>query len=137
MYQHIYPLQNKTVNNYYGKRILIMMLLLYFKMDLMADLNYLLYHLNLIIFMLWYIHTFGKGLMTKYNFAIVSRTSILIQGPVLPPPHVVFPQDEEFRQFLLTKFINTQRATYFASSFAENRPRRLWLLELLEKYSDK
>jgi RAP1 GTPase activating protein 1 len=79
----------------------------------------------------------GKGPMTKYNFAIVSKTGVRIHGPVLPPPPVVFPQGEEFRQFLLTKLINAERAAYFAPGFAQSRTRRLWLWELLEKYTDK
>jgi len=79
----------------------------------------------------------GKGPMTKYNFAIVSKSGVRIHGPVLPPPPVVFPQGEEFRQFLLTKLINAERAAYFAPGFAQTRTRRLWLSELLEKYTDK
>jgi len=79
----------------------------------------------------------GKGPMTKYNFAIASKHGVRIHGPVLPPPPVVFPQGEEFCQFLMTKLINAERAAYFAPGFAQTRTRRMWLAEILEKYSDK
>uniref|UniRef100_A0A6B2L8L9 Rap-GAP domain-containing protein n=1 Tax=Arcella intermedia TaxID=1963864 RepID=A0A6B2L8L9_9EUKA len=78
----------------------------------------------------------GKGAVTKYNFSIVSKSGVRIHGPVLPPPPVVFPQGEEFRQFLLTKLINAERAAYFAPGFAQTRTRRMWLEEIVEKYKD-
>lgn len=77
----------------------------------------------------------GKGAMTKYNFALVSKTGVRAHGPALPPSPVVFSQGEEFREFLLTKLINAERAAYFAPGFAQTRTRRLWLWELVEKYT--
>lgn len=75
----------------------------------------------------------GSGKM-QYRVAVVSKHGVKMHGPVLPDPEHIFSLDDNFRQFLLTKIINAERAAYYAPGFAQTRTRRLWLKSLLEKY---
>jgi len=76
----------------------------------------------------------GTGPDTKYHLGFASKDGVKIHGPVLPPKPFLFPKGEDFREFLLTKLINAERAAYYAPGFAQSRTRRLWLKEFLDKY---
>lgn len=75
----------------------------------------------------------GNGKL-QYRVAVVSKHGVKMHGPVLPEPDHIFNLDDTFRQFLLTKIINSERAAYYAPGFAQTRTRRLWLKSMLEKY---
>lgn len=70
----------------------------------------------------------------KYKLAVVSKHGVHSHGPVLPEPNFLWDLDDSFRQFLLTKIINAERAAYYAPGFGQARTRRLWLKELSTKY---
>lgn len=76
----------------------------------------------------------AAGGKLQYRVAVVSKHGVKMHGPVLPDPEHVYNLDDNFRQFLLTKIINAERAAYYAPGFAQTRTRRLWLKSLLEKY---
>lgn len=76
----------------------------------------------------------GSGGKLQYRVAVVSKHGVKMHGPVLPDPEHTFSLDDTFRQFLLTKIINAERAAYYAPGFAQTRTRRLWLKSMLEKY---
>eukprot|EP01130_Rhizamoeba_saxonica_P008825 TRINITY_DN3576_c0_g1_i1.p1 TRINITY_DN3576_c0_g1~~TRINITY_DN3576_c0_g1_i1.p1 ORF type:complete len:263 (-),score=37.36 TRINITY_DN3576_c0_g1_i1:35-823(-) len=71
----------------------------------------------------------------SYQFGIVAKNGVRCHGPVLPYAPVIFPHGDEFREILLTKLINSERAAYFAPGFAQTRTRRMWLKEIVERYS--
>lgn len=71
---------------------------------------------------------------TKYRISIVSKHGVKCHGPVLPNNKYVWPKNDQTREYLLTKLINSERAAYYAPDFGQARTRRLWLKELLEKY---
>jgi RAP1 GTPase activating protein 1 len=77
-----------------------------------------------------------SGDKPRYKFAMCSKEGVLPHGPVLPS-NKTWEQNDEFRSFLLTKLINSERAAYFAPGFAQTRTRRLWLTDQLEKYTAK
>eukprot|EP01121_Diplochlamys_sp_Union-15-3_P015956 TRINITY_DN5347_c0_g1_i1.p1 TRINITY_DN5347_c0_g1~~TRINITY_DN5347_c0_g1_i1.p1 ORF type:complete len:290 (+),score=54.35 TRINITY_DN5347_c0_g1_i1:79-870(+) len=70
----------------------------------------------------------------QYRIGVVSKTGVRPHGPPLPPQSI-FTWGDEMREFLLTKLINAERAAYYAPSFAQARTRRLWLKDILEKYT--
>eukprot|EP01098_Paradermamoeba_levis_P004302 TRINITY_DN184_c0_g1_i3.p1 TRINITY_DN184_c0_g1~~TRINITY_DN184_c0_g1_i3.p1 ORF type:complete len:412 (+),score=78.23 TRINITY_DN184_c0_g1_i3:416-1651(+) len=70
---------------------------------------------------------------TFYKFCIASKEGVRSHGPVLPAPPI-FERGPEFRDYLITKLINAERAAYYAPGFAVSRTRRLWFKELLELY---
>jgi len=70
---------------------------------------------------------------TRYKFALVSKEGVKPHGPVIPSKEY-WKKDDEFRNFLLTKLINSERAAYFAPGFAQTRTRRLWLKDIIENY---
>jgi hypothetical protein len=75
-----------------------------------------------------------SGGKLKYRIAVVSKHGVHPHGPVLPEPSHLWSLDDTFRQFLLTKIVNAERAAYYAPGFGQARTRRLWLKSLLEKY---
>lgn len=75
-----------------------------------------------------------RGGKLKYRIAVVSKHGVHPHGPVLPSPDHLWDLDDTFRQFLLTKIVNAERAAYYAPGFGQARTRRLWLKQLLEKY---
>jgi len=75
------------------------------------------------------------GPNVKYFFSVTSKDGVKIHGPVLPQPPVLFDKGPEFREFLLAKLINAERAAYSAPGFAQARTRRLWMKEFLDKYA--
>jgi len=70
----------------------------------------------------------------RYKIAITSKDGVKCHGPSLPPFPCVLQKGEQFREYLLTKLINAERAGYYAPGFAQSRTRRLWLKEFLDKY---
>eukprot|EP01122_Echinamoeba_exundans_P004578 TRINITY_DN1465_c0_g1_i2.p1 TRINITY_DN1465_c0_g1~~TRINITY_DN1465_c0_g1_i2.p1 ORF type:complete len:439 (+),score=92.32 TRINITY_DN1465_c0_g1_i2:1042-2358(+) len=70
---------------------------------------------------------------TRYRVAVVSKHGVRPFGPVLPRDKL-WECNLEFREFLLTKLFNAERAAYYAPGFAQTRTRRLWLMDLLKKY---
>jgi hypothetical protein len=70
---------------------------------------------------------------TRYRVAVVSKHGVRPFGPVLPRDKI-WECNLEFREFLLTKLFNAERAAYYAPGFAQTRTRRLWLMDLLKKY---
>jgi len=71
---------------------------------------------------------------SKYKIAIASKDGVKSHGPPLPPKPCIMQRGEQFREYLLTKLINAERAGYYAPGFAQSRTRRLWLKEFLDKY---
>lgn len=74
---------------------------------------------------------------TGYRIAFVSKHGVKCHGPTLPNNKYVWPKNDETRRFLLTKLVNAERAAYYAPGFGQVRSRRLWLKEILDKYSGK
>jgi RAP1 GTPase activating protein 1 len=76
----------------------------------------------------------ANGGKLQYRVAVVSKHGVHSHGPVLPDPNHLWDLDDVFRQFLLTKIVNAERAAYYAPGFGQARTRRLWLKSMLEKY---
>jgi len=72
---------------------------------------------------------------TYYKFGIASKEGVVPHGPVLPA-NPLFECGPFFREFLLTKLINAERAAYYAPGFGQTRTRRLWMKGILEQYGD-
>jgi hypothetical protein len=70
-----------------------------------------------------------------YKFGLISKEGVKVHCPVLPINPVLYHKGDEFREFLLTKLINSERAAYYAPGFSQSRTRRLWLKDFLDKYS--
>ena len=79
-------------------------------------------------------HKASTALPTEFKMAVVSKHGVHAHGPVLPDPEHIWQLDDTFRNFLLTKVVNAERAAYYAPGFGQSRTRRLWLKSLLEKY---
>lgn len=75
-----------------------------------------------------------SAIPSRYRLAVVSKHGVRAHGPVLPAPDHVWTLDDTFRNFLLAKTVNAERAAYYAPGFGQARTRRLWLKSLLEKY---
>lgn len=80
-------------------------------------------------------HQTSQSCSRKYRVAVVSKHGVHCHGPALPGSEHVWSLDDTFRQFLLTKIVNAERAAYYAPGFGQARTRRLWLKSLLEKYT--
>ncbi|XP_064873373.1 GTPase-activating Rap/Ran-GAP domain-like protein 3 isoform X2 [Oncorhynchus nerka] len=63
----------------------------------------------------------------SYRLKIFSEESVPLFGPPLPPPPV-FTDHQEFRDFLLVKLINGEKATLETPTFAQKRQRTLDML---------
>ncbi|XP_019584162.2 GTPase-activating Rap/Ran-GAP domain-like protein 3 isoform X4 [Rhinolophus sinicus] len=63
----------------------------------------------------------------NYRLKIFSEESVPLFGPPLPSPPV-FPDHQEFRDFLLVKLINGEKATLETPTFAQKRRRTLDML---------
>nr|XP_043867874.1 GTPase-activating Rap/Ran-GAP domain-like protein 3 isoform X5 [Solea senegalensis] len=63
----------------------------------------------------------------SYRLKIFSEESVPLFGPPLPPPPV-FTDHHEFRDFLLVKLINGEKATLETPTFAQKRQRTLDML---------
>ncbi|XP_053551903.1 GTPase-activating Rap/Ran-GAP domain-like protein 3, partial [Bombina bombina] len=63
----------------------------------------------------------------SYRFKIFSEESVPLFGPPLPSPPV-FTDHQEFRDFLLVKLINGEKATLETPTFAQKRQRTLDML---------
>lgn len=70
---------------------------------------------------------------TRYRLGISSKQGVEPHGPPLPADPV-FEAGPAFREFLLTKVVNAERAAYYAPGFGQSRTRRLWMKEILEQY---
>lgn len=77
--------------------------------------------------------TKGERRRSRYRIAVVSKNGVRPFGPVLPKDKL-WECNLELREFLLTKLFNAERAAYYAPGFAQTRTRRLWLMDLLQKY---
>jgi len=64
---------------------------------------------------------------TFYKISIAHKQGVRPSSPFLPTP-AIFPKSDYFRQFLLTKLINCERAALFAPEFAEKLQRTRTLL---------
>ncbi|XP_049848279.1 rapA guanosine triphosphatase-activating protein 1-like isoform X2 [Schistocerca gregaria] len=69
-----------------------------------------------------------------YKLAVVSKQGVKPYGPTLPRFGHMWKLDITFKNFLLTKLINAERAAYYTPEFAMTRTRRLLLKEILDKY---
>ncbi|XP_028273638.1 GTPase-activating Rap/Ran-GAP domain-like protein 3 isoform X2 [Parambassis ranga] len=70
----------------------------------------------------------------SYRLKIFSEESVPLFGPPLPSPPV-FTDHQEFRDFLLVKLINGEKATLETPTFAQKRQRTLDML-ILSLYQD-
>ncbi|PRP88397.1 hypothetical protein PROFUN_03311 [Planoprotostelium fungivorum] len=68
----------------------------------------------------------------RYRVAAVSKSGVSPFGPLIPA-NSIFYHGREFREFLLTKAVNAERASYGAPSFALYRTRRDWLKDIISK----
>eukprot|EP01112_Ceratiomyxa_fruticulosa_P020258 TRINITY_DN6855_c0_g4_i1.p1 TRINITY_DN6855_c0_g4~~TRINITY_DN6855_c0_g4_i1.p1 ORF type:complete len:414 (+),score=59.69 TRINITY_DN6855_c0_g4_i1:474-1715(+) len=69
-----------------------------------------------------------------YQMAVVSKQGVWPHSPVLPEQGTIFEHGPQFRDFLLTKIINSERAASHAPAFCVTRTRKQWLTDLVEKY---
>jgi RAP1 GTPase activating protein 1 len=69
---------------------------------------------------------------SRYKFAIANKPGVREYGPV--NPNVSWKLGNTFREFLLTKLINGERAAYYSPGFALSRTRRMWLWEIVCRY---
>lgn len=67
-----------------------------------------------------------------YKLAISNKEGVVEYGPSIP--NINWESDEQFREFLLTKLINGERAAYYSPNFGQSRTRRLWINEIMSKY---
>jgi len=72
---------------------------------------------------------------TVYRVEVSCKDGAEEFGPGLPDPPL-FEKDDDFRTFLYTKFINSERASYSAPGFAKalERTRQDLLMSLYEQY---
>jgi len=72
----------------------------------------------------------------KYRVSIVRRDGVPMFGPNLPSPPV-FKKDQDFKNFLLDKCINGEKAVLSSQLFTArvNRSRHLALQGIVEKYN--
>jgi len=73
---------------------------------------------------------------TRYSVSIANKPGVRPYGPFLPFP-AVFDKSNEFRDFLLTKLINSQRGAMYSQEFKAKMisTRRTQLEELIKRYS--
>ncbi|XP_050432904.1 GTPase-activating Rap/Ran-GAP domain-like protein 3 [Adelges cooleyi] len=69
-----------------------------------------------------------------YKLVIYSEESVPLFGPSLPCPPI-FKDPQEFREFLIVKMINGEKATFNTPTFAKKRERTLDML-IKDLYSD-
>jgi len=69
----------------------------------------------------------------RYRIAAVSKSGVSPFGPLIPH-NPIFYHGQQFREFLLAKVVNAERASYAAPSFALFRTRRDWLKDIISKY---
>lgn len=69
---------------------------------------------------------------SRYKFAIANKPGVREYGPV--NPNVSWKLGNTFREFLLTKLINGERAAYYSPGFALSRTRRMWLWEICTRF---
>lgn len=69
---------------------------------------------------------------SRYKFAIANKPGVREYGPV--NPNVSWKLGNTFREFLLTKLINGERAAYYSPGFALSRTRRMWLWEICARF---
>lgn len=79
------------------------------------------------------LNTTSPGEKTKYRLGFGSKQGVEPHGPPLPTDPV-FEAGPQFREYFLTKLINSERAAYYAPGFGQSRTRRLWMKEILEQY---
>jgi Rap/ran-GAP len=81
--------------------------------------------------------TEAAGGLAHYRIAIINKSGVRPYTPFLPSP-AVFPKDQDFKHFFLTKLINGERAAMSAPPFREklSRTRRLLLTDLANKFLD-
>jgi len=79
----------------------------------------------------------AKGI-SQYRLSFASKDGVPLFGPLIPEPNI-FEKGPRFRQFLLTKLINGERAAYDTPAFYNKltRTRRVMLQEMAQKYSKK
>ncbi|KAE9540657.1 hypothetical protein AGLY_003902 [Aphis glycines] len=70
----------------------------------------------------------------SYKLVVYSEESVPLFGPSLPCPPV-FKMPQEFREFLIVKMINGEKATFNTPTFAKKRERTLDML-IKDLYSD-
>ncbi|XP_049782229.1 GTPase-activating Rap/Ran-GAP domain-like protein 3 [Schistocerca cancellata] len=75
-----------------------------------------------------------NSLEDSYRLAIYSEESVPLFGPSLPCPPVFY-DHEEFREFLLVKLINGEKAAFNTPTFAQKRERTLDML-IKDLYSE-
>lgn len=67
--------------------------------------------------------------VTKYTMATASKDGVLVHSPALPEP-TLFDLNADFRRFLYTKLVNSERSSYEAPNFSKALCRtRLALLQ--------
>lgn len=75
----------------------------------------------------------------RYKVTVTAREGVPYFGPLLPAGEATFEHGHQFREFLLTKLINAEKACYKADKFAklESRTRSSLLQSLYEGLRDK
>jgi len=74
--------------------------------------------------------------MPIYRVSVASKPGVESHHPILPtPPH--FEGGEDFRKFILTKAVNSERAAAHAPSFKLTRTRMNALATIVEKYMEE
>jgi hypothetical protein len=84
------------------------------------------------------VEPFKKNDTLYYRLAVANKKAVPPYGPFLPDPPL-FQPDKDFRDFLLTKLINSERATLYAPAFKEKmeRTRGDFFQEVVKKYFTK
>eukprot|EP01114_Cavostelium_apophysatum_P018177 TRINITY_DN5569_c0_g1_i1.p1 TRINITY_DN5569_c0_g1~~TRINITY_DN5569_c0_g1_i1.p1 ORF type:complete len:397 (+),score=50.28 TRINITY_DN5569_c0_g1_i1:225-1415(+) len=70
----------------------------------------------------------------KYRVSFASKKGVIPHGPLIPKDGI-FEGGPKFKEFLLTKLINAERAAYSAPSFGVTRTRANLLRDILQSYS--
>lgn len=70
--------------------------------------------------------------VTKYTMATASKDGVLVHSPPLPEP-TLFDLNADFRRFLYTKLVNSERSSYEAPNFSKALCRTR--LQLLQDFS--
>lgn len=60
----------------------------------------------------------SRGRVTKYKVSVTAREDVPYFGPSLPS-NPIFAKGADFREFLLTKLINAEKACYKAEKFSK------------------
>ena len=74
----------------------------------------------------------------QYRLSLASKDGVPSYSPELPDPSSHFAPDQIFRELLLTKLVNGERAAYRSASFANKiaRTRYSMLKDIEDRFAD-